>query len=229
MSYTIKVEGADGHTLRVEIPWKEYDKPVYYNIDDDEIALSSASYEIESSTDTIVDWCGSYHDSFWLKPGVHKLNGTIRLFDETSGNYVTLIGARKHFFSFKSSKDAQGVKITGCYLEHNQFYNGAKGMYVRYSFDTNWMKGKEINTVVSLYKSNGSIIYGYNGNPKKVPNIRPILSTFSSTSNAWVHFPYAGMKLPKGKSNCYAIIKIYDAKSGRVLATSNKLSFSVFK
>ena len=132
VSYTIKVEGAAGHTLRVEVPWKDmYGKPVYSNIDENTEFISTYSYEIESSTDKIEGWMGPYHDAFWLKPGVHNLTGTIRIFDETAGKYITLKGTKPLSFSLTSTKKAPGIEITSCYIEGNQYYNNDKGMYVK--------------------------------------------------------------------------------------------------
>lgn len=226
VSYTIKVTGAENHTLRVEIPWLDINnKQVYTNIDEGEKAISTGTYYMESNTDTIVGWCGHYHDSFWLKPGLQKLNGTIRLFDETLGKYIPLTGAKKHTFSYTSEKKGQGVQITNCYLEHNQYVNGNKVMYVRYSVDMNWMKNKNVKCDISLFKANGSPIYCYNGKADKNVNTFTPTYTFTTWSDQWAWFSYASMNMPKGKTNCYALIRFYDAKTGALLAKSQKLEF----
>lgn len=230
VSYTIKVEGAEGHSLRVEIPWTDMkNNPVYFDIDNGETALNTQTYYLNSATDTIEGWCGPYHDSFWLKPGTHKLNGTIKLFDETLGKYIDLKGAKKHTLSIKSTKKAQGAVFTKHVIEHNKYVGNSKVMYVWYSFETSWLKGKEIKTDVTLYKSNGSVISQNNGKPEKVIGTVTSTYTFTSFSDRWAYFPYAGMKLPKGSTNCYALIRLYDAKTGKVLATSPKLTFIVNK
>lgn len=227
-SYTIKVEGAAGHTLRVEVPLKDmYGKTVYFNIDNNEEAITDSRYEIESSTETIEGWAGAYHDAFWLKPGVHKLTGTIRIFDETAGKYITVKGAKPLSFSLTSTKKAPGIEITSCYIEGNQYYNNAKGMYVKYEFEANWMKGKEIKVDVSLYKANGSPLYQNNGKHDKLTWTTTSIYTFSTWSDRWAHFPYAGMNLPRGNTSCYAIIRFYDVKTGKLLKTSKKLEFDM--
>ena len=228
VSYTIKVDGAEGHTLRVEIPWKDAQgKQVYTSIDNNELAMASESYTLESSTDTISGWCGSYHDALCLKPGLHKLNGTIRIFDETSGQYITLNGAKKHIISVTSTKKAPGAKITSCFIEHNQYRNNSKGMYVKFEFELNWMKGQEIKYDISLYRSNGAVMYQKSGKPEKITSTRIPGYTFTNYSDMWGFFPYAGMKLPSGAWNCYALVRLYDVKTGRLLATSNKIDFQM--
>jgi|GEM_PF-6936927 len=226
VSYSIEVKGAKGHTIRVEIPWKNiYDKPVYFNIDEKEIALSNDSYTIEADSDTIVGWCGSYHDSFWLKPGLQKINGTIRLYDETLGKYIALKGAKKHSFTFTSYKKPQGVELTEAYLEHNKYIDGKKVMYVNYSVEMNWFKGKDIRCEVSLHRANGTPIYCYDGKADKNTSTMTPNYTFCVYSDRWVWFSYSSMKVPNGKTNCYALIRFYDVKTGKLLAKSNKLEF----
>ena len=196
-------------------------------IDNNELAMASESYTLESSTDTISGWCGSYHDALCLKPGLHKLNGTIRIFDETSGQYITLNGAKKHIISVTSTKKAPGAKITSCYIEHNQYRNNSKGMYVKYEFELNWMKGKEVRSEVCLYRSNGAVLYQNSGKPEKVIGTGSGVYTFTKYNDQWAFFPYAGIKLPKGAWSCYALVRLVDVKTGRVLATSNKLDFQM--
>ncbi len=227
VSYTIKVTGAEGHTLRVEAPWLNVNKKaVYTNIDEGEKAMSNDSYTINLDTDTIEGWCGTYHDSFWLRPGLHKLNTTLRLFDETLGKYIPLTGAKMLTFSYTSQKKPQGVVFTSHYLEHNKYVDGQKVMYVRYEFETNWLRNKQLRCEVALYKANGTPLYTNQGkHHKNVWNPTPTY-TFSTYSDRWAWFSYSAMRMPKGKTNCYAIIRIYDAKTGTVLGKSPKLEFT---
>lgn len=227
MSYTIEVVGAEGHTLRVEVPWKDAsNKPVYFNIDEGEEAISHDTYQIEAGTDTIVGWCGVYHDAMWLKPGVQKVNGTIRIYDETMGKYITVTGARKHTFSYTSQTRAKGVNLTSNYLDHNQYVNGNKVMYVRYALDINWMKGRTVRCDITLHKWGGASILDKKGKPFKNTTTYTPSYTFSNWTDRWCWFSYAHMKMPVGQTRCYALIRFYDAKTGALLKSSEKLEFN---
>lgn len=226
VSFTIQIKGAKGHDIRLEIPWKDAaGKPVYF--DDDKEAITMAVYEMENDIDTLKSWNGTYHDSFMLKPGIHKLNGTIRLFDLTEGKYIPLTGAKKHTFSMKSTKKAPGVEIRSADTEHNKYHNNNKCLFVHYALQANWMKGKELKCVVTLYKADGTLMKQKNGKPETTTEYLTPSYTFSVWDNRWASFPNNGMNLPKGKTNCYAIIRIYDAKTGKLLASSKKLEFYV--
>lgn len=232
VSYTINVKGANGHTLRIEIPWLDaLGKPTYFNIDEGEQAVSTETYTADSDDYNIEGWVGTYHDAFWLKPGSHKLNGTIRIFDETAGKYIKLEGAKKHLLTIESQKKAPGIVVTNQYIEHNQYHNNAKGMHVRYEFEANWMKGREIRWEVRLYKANGTPIPLASGGVEKVTSNGTCTYTFCKWSDLGAHFPYSGMKLPRGKTNCYAIIKFFDAKTGKPIPAkgANKMEFNFSK
>jgi len=225
VSYNIKVTGAKDHRLRVEYPW--YDslgKPVYFNIDKDKRAISTEDYTMSQDNDTIEGWHGPYHDAFMLKPGEHKLNTTMRIFDETAGKYIKVEGAKKLYLTMTSTKAAPGIVVTSQYIEHNQYRDdNAKGMRVKHAFEANWMKGREIKWTISLHKANGTLIYHTGGGTQKVTATGTATYTFTVWDERSAFFPYSGFKLPRGKTKCYAIIKFYDAKTGKAIpAKGNK-------
>lgn len=224
VSYNIKVTGAKDHRLRVEYPW--YDslgKPVYFDIDDGKQAISTVNYTMSQDNDTIESWIGPYHDAFMLKPGEHKLNTTMRIFDETAGKYIKVEGAKKLYFTLTSTEEAPGIVVTSQYIEHNQYRDNVKVMYVKYAFEANWMKGREIKWTVSLHKANGTPIYYSGGGTEKVTSTATATYTFTVWNDRSAFFPYSGFKLPRGKTKCYAIIKFYDAKTGKAIpAKGNK-------
>lgn len=119
------------------------------------------------------------------------------------------------------------IIVTSAHLDHNEYYNGSKGMYVRYDFETNWMKGEEIKCVAEIYRANGSPVYRPNSRSQDshtvyyTPNY-----IFSKFSDKWIHFPYGSMALPSGKTDCYVSLKFYNARTGKLL-DSRKLNFTL--
>lgn len=128
------------------------------------------------------------------------------------------------------SFSAQGANaiITQSYLQHNQYVNNQKVMYVRYSFDTYGVRGQNIKAEVTLYKSNGKPIYGYNG--AKMSNTQTLYAGYDRTifNNYWAWFAINAMNLPRGRNNCYALIRIISS-SGKLLGKSQKLTFYLDK
>ena len=131
--------------------------------------------------------------------------------------------------NFGQEANAQSAKITKAYLEHNQYVNGNKVMYVRYGIETFGLKNKKVKCVVSLYKkSTGKPVTDYNG--KKMSNTIYMTPAYDDTvyNSNYAWFSYAHMKLPKGRTDCYALIRIYNS-AGKLLKTSQKLDFWVDK
>lgn len=113
---------------------------------------------------------------------------------------------------------AASAHITNMYLQHNQFHNGNKGMFVRYDFNVTGQMGRNVKAEVTLYKSNGKKIYFQNGSLVRFTlSCTPGYET-TFYNGSWAFFPYATMNLPYGRTDCYAMVKIYSS-GGKVLAS----------
>lgn len=229
LDYKIRIKGAKGHEIRVEVDWiDENGKPVYDNIDEDEEASSYETYEIEDDNDVIEDYLYLYHGDLWLKPGKHKVSGSLRIYDETEDKYIPIPVQPKHTATVTSYRAAPGIVFTEYYTEHNEYHNGAKGMYVRYDFEANWLKGKDLKIVVGLFYKNGTKLYNIKGKADQTEGYATPGYTFTIYNDQWSFFPYAGIKLPKGKkTTLYAIIRVYDDRTGKLINSSPKMEFWV--
>ena len=127
----------------------------------------------------------------------------------------------------KSSSSRQSAVISNAYLEHNKYLDGNKVMYVRYNLDTYGLEGKKVRVEVSLYKKNGKPLYQNNGKKEKQDLMLNPAYEHTVYTNNWAWFSYGHMKLPSGRTNCYAVIKVYNASTGKLLKTSQKLDFYV--
>lgn len=125
-----------------------------------------------------------------------------------------------------ASKARGNAKITNYSMSHNQYYNNSKGFYIYYSFVVNGMQGRQLKCVATLYRSNGSKIHFYNGSVASATWYCTPGYPTTNFNNNWFFFPY-NLNVPYGYNpNCYAIIRIYDAASGRVLGKSSKITFN---
>lgn len=231
IDYSVEVEGAQGHTLRFEYVWRDnVGDLIYSDVDEGRAAISSETYDITSNDQLIEDYVAPYYKKFVLKPSsnTYRLNAKLRIYDETLGEYIEVRDGRKLQLELYSQMPSKGIVITELYQEHNEYRDGAKGMYVRFTYDANWLKGVDIKWTIQLFKKNGTPIYHVNGSKEIVTVYSCPNYTFSEYNDpAWGFFPYSGFKLPKGKTDCYAIVKFYDATTGKPLPVSgnNRIDF----
>lgn len=118
--------------------------------------------------------------------------------------------------------------FTSLYLQHNQSRNGANGMYVRFNFYVTGLMGQNVKAVTTLYRSNGKKIYGYNGQPMQYTLSWRAGYPTTNFNDCWSWFNYGNMNLPRGRTDCYAVVKIYSG-SGKLIHTSNRIPFWVNK
>lgn len=127
----------------------------------------------------------------------------------------------------KKTSSSSSISFTNPRLDHNQYVDGNKVMYVRFGMRIDGMQGRRLKWTVSLFKKNGNPLYTNEGK-KEVQSVvfSPAYpSTVYNSEYAW--FSYSHMKLPQGRTYCYALIKVYDDATGRLLKTSPMLDFWV--
>lgn len=121
------------------------------------------------------------------------------------------------------------VIIDNAYTEGNVVQDLGKGMQVKYSFNTYWMKQMEIKIVTSLYFSNGKPLNYIRGNAISATQYITPSYIFRQYYDCYVHFPYEMMALNYGNNDCYAVIRFYNASTGKLLGSSEKLRFDVIR
>lgn len=229
ISYNIVVRNAKDHNIRIEYQLNDAQRNKVY-FDDEELAYDYEEYEITADVDTISGYMGIYYDSLNIKPGPAKLFIKFKLFDETTGTYVTPFTPKTHEVNFVSQQPAPGIIVKSQYIEHNVYIDGAKCMKVHYDFKADWYKDVPIKVVVQLYKKNGTPIYTTKGGGvDKVEATRTSNYTHSNWDNQWCWFNYGRMNLPRGVTDCYAKITFYNAKTGKPIPTTgnNKINFTI--
>lgn len=119
--------------------------------------------------------------------------------------------------------------VTNAYLEHNRMEQGQKVMFVRYGARIFGLRGGQVKCVVSLYKKNGKPLTDLSG--KALSNTLYLNPAYDDTvyNNNWAWFAYSHMKVTAARTDCYALIKIYNARTGKLIGKSQKLDFWVNK
>lgn len=98
-------------------------------------------------------------------------------------------------------------------------------MYINFAADIDGLQDVPLRWTISLYKKNGSPIYFKNGGKAVVD--RYITPSYPSThyEEEWGWFPYNSLRFGYGRTYCYALIRIYDDQTGKLLKTSKKIDF----
>lgn len=177
----------------------------YLRVSDDDIYISAdgGSRDITVYTDgnwyvdvDVASWghLSKYSDSVTLRvdPNASSSSRT-DYFILKSGDYTKRINITQ------SGNTAPSGDITRVWVEHNVYYNGAKGMKIHASYDVVNMKDKNVYMYTFFY-------YGDNSTPLKNPygnhlsmsssGVAPYEST--TFNDAWHFIPYTNLNMQPG-------------------------------
>ena len=126
------------------------------------------------------------------------------------------------------AKAANSADINSFTVKQNVWQNLQDGMVITFYYTVHGMRGQNSRGEVTLYKADGSKIYLNNGQLAQYSLIWQNLGyDHVRIQNQWIFFPYKALKLPSGSNRIYAILRIYNATTGKLLKTSGKLQMTI--
>lgn len=177
----------------------------YLRVSDDDIYMNAQGGSTEISIYTDGDWYISVNPESWGHISKYSSSLTLRLdknpststrtdyFEIKSGDYSRRINITQY-----GNTDPSG-SITRVWVEHNVYYNGAKGMKIHASYDVENMKNKYVYMYTYFY-------YGDNSTPLKNPygnnlsmstsGVAPYEST--TFNDSWHFIPYTNLNMQPG-------------------------------
>ena len=126
------------------------------------------------------------------------------------------------------AKIANSADINSFTVNQNVRYNSQVGMVINFVYTVHGMKGQKSRAEVTLYKADGSKIYLNNGQLAQYSLIwLNVGYDHLQIQNQWIFFPYMALRLPAGRNQIYAILRVYNATTGKLLKTSGKLQMTI--
>lgn len=177
----------------------------YLRVSDDDIYMNAQGGSTEISIYTDGDWYININPESWGHISKYSNSLTLRLDRNPSSS------TRTDYFEIKAGDYSRRINITQygntnptgnitrVWVEHNVYYNGAKGMKIHASYDVENMKDKYVYMYTYFY-------YGDNSTPLKNPygnnlsmsssGIAPYENT--TFNDTWHFIPYTNLNMQPG-------------------------------
>ena len=177
----------------------------YLRVSDDDIYISAAGGSRDITVYTDGDWSVDVNVANWGHLSKYSDSVTLRIDPNSSSS------SRTDYFVLKSGDYTKRVNITQygnnkpsgnitrVWVDHNVYYNGAKGMKIHASYDIENMKDKYVYMYTYFY-------YGDNSIPLKNPygnhlsmsssGVAPYEST--TFNDTWHFIPYTNLNMQPG-------------------------------
>ncbi|MCC8172462.1 MAG: hypothetical protein LIP00_11925 [Parabacteroides sp.] len=133
-------------------------------------------------------------------------------------------------YSSSAPEKSAAAEVSRITTEHNVYGNGAKGMYVTFSFDVSGMKGKTGEAIAYFYFENGTKLKDYNRNYYTTSGNVCASTTYSprydesTYTDLRIFIPYNELHLAAGRHDLKAYVAIFD-DAGNQIGESDWVSF----
>ena len=214
----------------------------YLNVSDNNIIFDSdgGSQEITISTDVeweisvnVADWAQltKYSNSVVLSvPRNTSRSSRSDYFEIKADNYT-----RRVNFS-QNGDDSPYAQINRIWVDHNEFYNGQKGMMIHIDFEANGLLNHTLNPVAYFEFSDGTALEDYDGSYRTTDGHVSVGDTGVSNYEGcqWKDFklfmPYEQLHMSSGSYSLQFSVNIYDKSDGnKCLVRSEKYGFTFSK
>lgn len=198
------------------------------------------SQEITISTDgeweisvNVADWAQltKYSNSVVLSvPRNTSRSSRSDYFEIKADNYT-----RRVNFS-QNGDDSPYAQINRIWVDHNEFYNGQKGMMIHIDFEANGLLNHTLNPVAYFEFSDGTALEDYDGSYRTTDGHVSVGDTGVSNYEGcqWKDFklfmPYEQLHMSSGSYSLQFSVNIYDKSDGnKCLVRSEKYGFTFSK
>lgn len=227
-----------------EVPAVVVEEPsaTYLNVSDNNIVFDSdgGSQEITIYTDgnweisvNVADWAHltKYSNSVVLRvPRNTSRSSRSDYFELRADSYT-----RRVNFSQKGD-DSPYAQINRIWVDHNEFYNGKRGMMIHIDFEANGLLNHTLNPVAYFEFSNGTALDDYDGSYRTKDGHVSVGDTGVANYEGcqWKDFklfmPYEQLHMSEGSYSLQFSVNIYDKSDGnKCLARSENYGFTFTK
>lgn len=177
----------------------------YLRVSDDDIYIDATGGSRDISVYTDGDWYIDVNTADWGHLSKYSNSLTLRIDNNSSSS------SRTDYFILKSGDYTKRINITQygntnpsgditrVWVEHNVFYNGAKGMKIHVSYDVVNMKDKYVYLYTYYYYSDNStpLMNSYGSNLSiSSSGVAPYEST--TFNDSWHFMPYTNLNMQPG-------------------------------
>lgn len=205
-SDTVAVEEVAVAVEEVPAVEEEYaSSTTYLRVSDDDIYIDATGGSRDITVYTDGDWYIDVNTADWGHLSKYSNSLTLRIDNNSSSS------SRTDYFILKSGDYTKRINITQygntnpsgditrVWVEHNVFYNGAKGMKIHVSYDVVNMKDKYVYLYTYYYYSDNStpLMNSYGSNLSiSSSGVAPYEST--TFNDSWHFMPYTNLNMRPG-------------------------------
>lgn len=238
------VSGDDSVEVVEEVPAVVVEEitATYLNVSDNNIVFDSDGGSQEITIYTDGDWEISVNVADWAQLTKYSNSVILRVPRNTSRS------SRSDFFELRADSytrrvnfsqkgdDSPYAEINRIWVDHNEFYNGQKGMMIHIDFEANGLLNHTLNPVAYFEFSNGTALEDYDGSYRTTDGHVSVGDTGVANYEGcqWKDFklfmPYEQLHMSEGSYSLQFSVNIYDKSDGnKCLVRSGNYGFTFSK